>query len=118
MEDWDYDVEELLGADGSTVCSLVVRFTLPEDVTSAAGLELLFEPEAQGAGAAPAPGGTIAGFALVVRSADPQGAARGALHCAGCLPAWPLRIAGALVPTCANARSAPVTWPARPQFAR
>ena len=41
----DYDVEEVLGIDGSTCVSLVVRFTLPEDVTSPSLLELLFEPD-------------------------------------------------------------------------
>jgi len=61
---WEHDVEEVLSADGETVCSLVVRFTLPEDVTSAAGLELLFERDTSDG---------IKGSALVVRSADADG---------------------------------------------
>jgi hypothetical protein len=54
-------VEEVL-KDGLTVCSIVVRFALPEHVTSAAGLELLFEPE-----------NASCGFALVVKSEDAHG---------------------------------------------
>lgn len=77
MDDWEYDIEEVLGEDGLTVCSLVVRFALPEDVTSAAGLELLCEPEealpdsAADAGLAASP---VSGYALVIKSADRQGA--------------------------------------------
>lgn len=37
--------EEIRGDDGLTVSSLVVRFTLPESVTNADGLELLLSRE-------------------------------------------------------------------------
>ena len=87
-EEWDYDVEEVLGADAETVCSLVVRFTLPEGVTSAAGLELLLEPPpgAPGADAVPAQHeGGLHGFALVVKSADERGACSAVCPCARCV---------------------------------
>ncbi len=77
MDDWEYDIEEVLGEDGSTVGSLVVRFALPQDVTSAAGLELLCEPEEALSGSAAAAGlaaSPASGYALVIKSADRQGA--------------------------------------------
>ena len=76
MDDWEYDIEEVLGEDGSTVGSLVVRFALPQDVTSAAGLELLCEPEEALSGSAAAAGlaaSPASGYALVIKSADRQG---------------------------------------------
>ena len=60
---WDYDIEEVPGADGATVRSLVVRFSVPEDVTSAAGIQLLFEPDGDGC-------------ALAISSPDAAGALR------------------------------------------
>lgn len=72
MGDWDYDIEEVLGTDGETVHSLVVRFSLPDDVTSAAGLELVFEPGEPNAchGCAET---EIPGCALIIKSADSGG---------------------------------------------
>ena len=58
-----YSVEEILGDDGQTVSSLVVRFTLPEHVKNADdGIQLLFEPDA-----------AYTGGALAVKSADANG---------------------------------------------
>ena len=87
-EEWDYEVEKVLDADGATVCSLVVRFTLPEGVTSAVSLELLLEPPpgAPGADAVPAQHeGGLHGFALVVKSADERGACSAVCPCARCV---------------------------------
>ena len=56
-------MEEILGDDGQTVSSLVVRFTLPEHVKNADdGIQLLFEPDA-----------AYTGGALAVKSADANG---------------------------------------------
>jgi hypothetical protein len=94
MGEWDFDVEEVnvfafapvcflaftltqsrmclrplfkvLAPDGKTVGTLVVRFSLPDNVKSAAGLELLFEPDDSG---------PVQGFALVIKSADQNGKA-------------------------------------------
>jgi hypothetical protein len=80
MDSWEYDIEEVLGEDGATVGSLIVRFTLPDDVTSAAGLELLCQPEEALSDGTTAEGGVdgdcppASGYALVIKSADSRGA--------------------------------------------
>ena len=48
--------------DDRTVCSLAVRFSLPEQVTNADGLQLLLEPD-----------DASTGCALVVQSSDAHG---------------------------------------------
>ena len=95
MGSWDYDIEEVLGDDGATVGSLVVRFTLPEDVTSAAGLELLCQPEeaqpdgtAGGGGVDGGCSPPATGYALVIKSADRRGARTPSLSSAAPLDAW------------------------------
>ena len=78
MEDvLDYDIEEILGPEGTTVASLIVRFSLP-DVTSAKDLELVIEPDSQAleedAGSAASRESPRAhGVALVIKGVDETG---------------------------------------------
>ena len=94
MDSWEYDIEEVLGEDGATVGSLIVRFTLPDDVTSAAGLELLCQPGEALSDGTTAEGGVdgdcppASGYALVIKSADRRGARTPSLSSAAPLDAW------------------------------